>query len=369
MKRILTTLILALSITGAFAQTNIPQLVSFSAVVRDQNNNPLVNTAVSLRLTFREGGQNGPLVYCALHQNITNANGFVSIQLNRNVLGIGCNSAPSTAFEEIPWENGAYWMEVEYQTNPGNPFVSLGQLELATSFYAFAARTAESISGFNLNGAQGGDILVYNSLSETWEVSTPQSPFSGNYNDLINTPQNVSSFNNDVGYITDPNDADNDPTNELQSWNTLPGIPAGFADGVDDVNDGDTDPTNELQDWNSLPGIPVGFADGLDNVNDGDTDPTNELQDWNSLPGIPAGFADGVDDVNDGDTDPTNELQDWNSLPGIPAGFADGVDDVDDADISPLNEIQSLSVTQTGDTLHISNGNWVIIPGISQINN
>ena len=45
---------------------------------------------------------------------------------------------------------------------------------------------------------------------------------------------------------------------------------------VDDVNDADNDPTNELQDWNSLPGIPADFADNIDNVEDADSDPFNE---------------------------------------------------------------------------------------------
>ena len=40
---------------------------------------------------------------------------------------------------------------------------------------------------------------------------------------------------------------DNDPTNETETWATLAGIPAGFADGDDAVDDADSDPTNELQ--------------------------------------------------------------------------------------------------------------------------
>jgi hypothetical protein len=95
-------------------------------------------------------------------------------------------------------------------------------------------------------------------------------------------------------------------------------------------------------------------------VNDADSDPTNELQDWASLPGIPGGFADGTDDVDDGDTDPANELQTWGSLPGIPAGFADGTDDVIDADSSTTNELQSLSLASN--TLSISGGNSVPLP-------
>jgi hypothetical protein len=215
MKKISTLLFASFFAVLSYAQTNIPQLVSFSAVVRDDNNQPLLNTPVSIRLTFKEGGQTGPLVYCALHQTTTNQNGFMSLQLNRDVLGTGCNGAPSTAFQNIPWENGGFWMEVEYQTVPGSPFVNLGQLELASSFYAFAAGTAERIAGFDLSGANNGDVLTYNITTQQWEAMPPSgggTGFSGDYNDLTNTPTiptvptNVSAFTNDAGYVTTSND-------------------------------------------------------------------------------------------------------------------------------------------------------------------
>ena len=98
MKNILFLIFAAFISINAVGQSNIPQLVSFSALVRDANNQPLVNTPVSIRLTFKEGGQTGPLVYCALHQTTTNQNGFMSLQLNRQVLGTGCDGAPSTLF-------------------------------------------------------------------------------------------------------------------------------------------------------------------------------------------------------------------------------------------------------------------------------
>ncbi len=40
--------------------------------------------------------------------------------------------------------------------------------------------------------------------------------FDGQYSSLSGTPQNVSAFTNDAGYISSPNDADADPANELQ---------------------------------------------------------------------------------------------------------------------------------------------------------
>jgi len=217
MKKIFNLLVAGFFTVSSFAQTNIPQLVSFSAIVRDASNIPMVNTSVSIRLTFKEGGQNGSLVYCALHQITTNQNGFMSLQLNRDVLGTGCNGAPSTAFENIPWDNGDFWMEVEYQTTPTSPFVSLGQLELASSFYAFAAGTAERLVGFDLNGANDGDVLTYNITTNQWEPIPPSNGgnnFSGNYSDLSNAPTNVSDFANDAGYVSTLND--DDPTNEIQ---------------------------------------------------------------------------------------------------------------------------------------------------------
>ena len=255
MKNILSLLLIAVLSISAIGQTNIPQLVSFSAVVRDGNNQPLVNTAVSIRLTFREGGQTGPLVYCALHQTTTNQNGFMSLQLNRDVLGIGCNGAPSTAFENIAWDNGDFWMEVEYQTAPTQPFENLGQLELASSFYAFAAGTAERISGMELTGASNGDVLTYNITSGQWEpMPSGGGGFSGDYNDLTNQPTiptNTSDLTNNSGFITNPDDADADATNELQTLSESNGVLSlsngGSVTLTDNVDDADADATNELQ--------------------------------------------------------------------------------------------------------------------------
>ena len=60
-------------------------------------------------------------------------------------------------------------------------------------------------------------------------------------------PTNTSDLTNNSGFITNPDDADADPTNELQDWTNLPNIPAAFSDNIDDVDDADADATNELQ--------------------------------------------------------------------------------------------------------------------------
>jgi hypothetical protein len=64
----------------------------------------------------------------------------------------------------------------------------------------------------------------------------------------------------------------------------LAGIPADIADG-DDIDDADNDPTNEIETWSTLAGIPADIADG-DDVDDADNDPTNEIE-------LPAGGQEG----------------------------------------------------------------------------
>ena len=49
MKNLATIIFATLFTAVSFTQSNIPQLVSFSAIVRDANNHPLVNTPVSIR--------------------------------------------------------------------------------------------------------------------------------------------------------------------------------------------------------------------------------------------------------------------------------------------------------------------------------
>ena len=211
------------------AQTKVPQLVSFSAVVRNANNTPLANTPVSLRLTFRKLGQTGPVVYCALHQQTTNANGYITLQLNRQVLGTACNGAPSSAFENIPWEEGGFWMDVEYQTTPTSPFVSLGQLELASTFYSFVSKYAENVKGLSLGTANNDDVLAYESTSSSWKAKPMSSTVGPQGPAGAQGPQGIAgpAGNNGVG-ITNTQ-IQNDSLRVTLSNNTT--INAGYAKG------------------------------------------------------------------------------------------------------------------------------------------
>ena len=220
MKKILLSLFAIATLSiTSFGQA--PEGFKYQAVVRDAGGLILNNQAVGMRLTVQQGSIGGTVVYTETFSTTTNAYGLVNLEI-----GTGTTTDD---FTTIDWSNGPYFMETAVDFLGGMTWVVMGTSQLMSVPYALYAKTAENVT-----------------------------------NDLID-------------------DADADPTNELQDWSNLPGIPAELADGTDDVDDADADPTNELQDWSNLPGIPAELSDGTDDVDDADADPTNELQDMESI--------------------------------------------------------------------------------------
>ena len=289
MKKILLSLVAAATISlSAFGQA--PEGFKYQAVVRDAGGLILNNQAVGMRLTVQQGSVGGTPVYTETFSTTTNAYGLVNLEI-----GTGTTTDD---FATIDWSNGPYFMETAVDFLGGMTWVVMGTSQLMSVPYALHSKTAENVT-----------------------------------NDLVD-------------------DADADPTNELQDWSNLPGIPAELADGTDDVDDADADPTNEIQIISISNDTIYLTSGGFALI------PQAGFVDWNNIINIPAEFQDG-DDVDDADNDPANELQDWSTLPGIPAELSDG-DDVDDADADPLNELQSLTIS--GQDLSISNGNTITLP-------
>ena len=167
-------LIFFLAIVSSVMAQGIPQTVVFSAVVRNSGNEIVSNSPIDVRLTFLEGGRYGTPVYCAVHRTATNSSGSMHVKLNRDILSCGCNDASVLSFEDIPWENGDYWMQVEYRTDTTGNFSVLGSLELASTIYAFVAdKTLELTDmSFYVDGVQDGDVLSYNEDTRSFESFT-----------------------------------------------------------------------------------------------------------------------------------------------------------------------------------------------------
>ena len=157
-----------IAVVSLFAQA--PQKFSYQAVLRDAGGNLAANQNVSVRISIIQENEYGASVYVETHSVTTNANGLVTIE-------VGAGNPILGTFADIDWSYGSYYLKSEVDPTGGNNYSITGVQQLLSVPYALYA-----------GNTTGG--------------------FSGDYNDLINTPDiptvptNVSAFNNDAQYIT-----------------------------------------------------------------------------------------------------------------------------------------------------------------------
>ncbi len=160
--------ILMIAVVSLFAQA--PQKFSYQAVLRDAGGNLVTNQNVSVRISIVQENEYGASVYVETHSVTTNANGLVTIE-------VGAGNPILGSFADIDWSYGSYYLKSEVDPAGGNNYSITGVQQLLSVPYALYA-----------GNTTGG--------------------FSGDYNDLINTPDiptvptNVSAFTNDAQYIT-----------------------------------------------------------------------------------------------------------------------------------------------------------------------
>ncbi len=163
-----------------------PQKMSYQAVVRNSSNALVQNGSIGMRISILQGSASGTAVYVETQTPTTNNNGLASVT-------IGSGTVVSGDMSTIDWSTGDYFLQTETDPTGGTNYTVIGTSQLLSVPYALHAKTAESV-----------------------------------LNDQVN-------------------DADADPTNELQNWSNLPGIPTDFSDNVDNVDDADADPNNEIE--------------------------------------------------------------------------------------------------------------------------
>jgi len=185
------------------AYSQVPDAINFQAIARDASGEVMGNTQIMIQLTILDGSAEGPQVYREIRSLMTNAYGSFAFQIGRDPY------MSEGSFTNIDWANGAKLMKVDYDPTASLGFdLTLGTIEFVTVPYAFTARDVVYIDA---TGAVNGDVLVFNgatgkfepgqvnATNVTWDNIEGKPDFkevatSGDYEDLINTPTNLSDL-------------------------------------------------------------------------------------------------------------------------------------------------------------------------------
>ncbi|MEY3397637.1 MAG: hypothetical protein RL220_231 [Bacteroidota bacterium] len=138
MKQVILNLLPLLCGIMSFAQSgSIPQEFNYQAVLRDNNQNLLVNEAIDIRITLLSELPGDLNQYSETHQTATNEFGLIN-------LSVGGGTPLSGNFNDLPWDR-SYSMIIEW--NQGNGYEEIASQTLKTVPYAQMAIQNWSIHG------------------------------------------------------------------------------------------------------------------------------------------------------------------------------------------------------------------------------
>lgn len=139
MKKVITLITVLLFAKFGFSQ--VPQKMSYQAVIRNSSNVLVANTSVGMRISVLKGSVSGTAVYVEKQSKTTNANGLVSLE-------IGTGTVVTGSFDTIHWESGPFFIKSEVDPTGGVNYTITNTTELMSVPYAlYAANGAPGPQG------------------------------------------------------------------------------------------------------------------------------------------------------------------------------------------------------------------------------
>lgn len=132
-------ILLATFIISNSALAQVPQKLSYQAVIRNSSNALVTNSPVGTKISVLQGSVSGSVVYSETHTSNTNANGLLSIE-------IGTGSIVSGNFSTINWSSGLYFLKTETDPSGGSSYTIIGTSQLLSVPYALHAKTADNLT-------------------------------------------------------------------------------------------------------------------------------------------------------------------------------------------------------------------------------
>ncbi|MFB6318397.1 FISUMP domain-containing protein [Saccharicrinis sp. FJH54] len=135
MKRI-TIILVSILFTGIIL-AQVPEKMTYQAVIRDINNELVSNQTVGIQVTILKESAEGEAVYTEVQNPTTNENGLVSIDIG--------GGTTSDIFSDIDWSTGVYFIKTEIDPEGGTNYSITSTSQVLSVPYAFHAKTAESV--------------------------------------------------------------------------------------------------------------------------------------------------------------------------------------------------------------------------------
>ncbi len=235
-------LCISLIFTTLNSWAQVPQSFSYQAVVRDAQGNIIQNQNVAFQFSIIENSSTGNTVYRETQFATTNNLGLV-------ILAIGNGTAQQGTFSGIQWGNATYFLKVELDITGGSNFIDMGTTQLLSVPYALHAQIADNVQTYT---AGNGISITGNVIQNT-------------------APDQIVNINNGTGISISGTYPDYTVTNNApdqavnisgQGATSVTGTYPNFTiSSTDNVNDADADPTNEIQSL-SLNGSQLSISSG-----------------------------------------------------------------------------------------------------------
>lgn len=137
---------LSLGVTS-YAQQE--QGVNYQAVINNASGQPVASQNVGMRFNIHKGSATGTTVYSETHTVMTTAKGLVNTVIGTGTAGTG-------TWDELKWNEGPFFLEVETDPAGGTSYTSLGTTELQAVPFA---KQSEGVTVYS-SGTQNPNKMV-----------------------------------------------------------------------------------------------------------------------------------------------------------------------------------------------------------------
>ncbi len=390
MKKLLLTIINLILIITVIAQA--PQGISHQAVIRDANNQLVINTQVGVKISILRDNMEGDIVYSETHTPVSNANGLITFV-------IGHGTVVSGVFADIAWAEGSYFIKTQVDPSGGINYVIEGVSQILSVPYALHAKTVENLTetdpifsswdkstGIEITESQIIDLDHFTNADEidpvfsSWDKSTGIAITESQIIDLDHFTNEdeidpiFSSWDKSTGIeITESQIIDLDHfTNEdeidpvFSSWDKSTGIVITESQIIDldhFTNEDEIDPVFLY--WDRSTGIEITESQIIDLVhftNEDEIDPV--FSSWDKSSGIEITESQIIDldhFTNEDEIDPV--FSSWDKSTGIEITESQITDLKDylteEADGDPTNELQTVVQEDYKVTLSHDGGSFI----------